>query len=140
MKILPLMLLALGGLFPLTSMAVVYHYDPVSRLVGIQSTYPGGVEGLYNFCSDKLSQKITYLNNVGVTYSSEALKQENVRFLASCIYGEKDYQQAQCSWGGSGCTPVDLPLDLSTLKHLSGGDSVPAPVSSGQNSLLDHLY
>jgi hypothetical protein len=139
-KIGKIILWAIGGLLPLTSLALVYQYDPASRLASIQSTYPGGVEGLYHFCADKLNQKMTYLNNLGVSYSPDVLKQESQRFLASCIYGEKDYQQAECALGGSNCTPVDLPIDLSTLKHLSGADNIPAPATSNPASFLDNLY
>jgi hypothetical protein len=140
MKKLKIILWAMVGFIPLTSLALVYQYDPSSRLTSIQSSYPGGVEGLYHFCADKLNQKMTYLNNLGVSYSSDVLKQENQRFLASCIYGEKDYEQARCTLGGANCAPVDLPVDLSTLKHLSGADNLPPPATQNPGSFLDNLY
>ena len=126
-------------LFPVLSFASVYQYDPASRLVSLQAIYPGGVASLYSFCTDRLSQKINYLKNLGITFSDSDLKSETYRFLGSCIYGQSDFQASLCGVGYSAlsCQPVTLPLDLPTLQRLS---SPPASSSTPPASVASSFY
>ena len=130
-RIKKILLLSLA-LMPVLGMATLYQYDPNFRLVTLQTTYPGGVEGLYGFCTSKLTEKLNNLQDVGVVLSDDDLKQETYSFLASCIYGKSDYELSRCAQGGSNCETVVLPVDLPTLKQVSGAGKVstPTPVQS----------
>ncbi len=134
-----LIMMAAIMLIPFFSQAA--SYDPGARLVSLQSTYPGGVEALYIFCSHQESEKLNYLQNLGVVLSEEALSQESYSFLSICIYGRRDYQESVCALGAENCTAVNLPLDLSTLKQLSGVAKVSNPMPPSQsNNLTTNLY
>jgi hypothetical protein len=125
-----LILLTIGS--PILSFAISYQYDAASRLVNLQSTYPGGVDALYFFCTDKLSEKLNYLANLGISFSDADLAAEKYVFLGSCIYGEEDLNLARCTLGSGGnCQSVTLPLDLPTLERLSKANAPsPAPNST----------
>lgn len=140
MKMIKKMLITSLLAAPLLSVAMVYQYDPTARLVSLQATYPGGVEGLYIFCTNKFAEKMDYLKNLGVSFSDDGLKQDTYRFLASCIYGDRDYKQAGCDFGGNSCTRVNLPVDLPTLKHLSGADKIQSANLPPVNNLAANLY
>jgi hypothetical protein len=116
-----------------------YQYDPAARLTNLQSTYPGGVQALYSFCADKLSQKLNYLKNLGITFSDTELKDETYQFLGSCIYGQEDYEASRCGASASGinCQIVTLPLDLTILESLSGANAVS---SAGSMNLSANFY
>jgi hypothetical protein len=132
LSILSILLMMLGA--PLLSFADVYRYDVNARLINLQSSYPGGIDGLYFFCNDKLTAKLNYLQSLGITFSGTELADEKYQFLGSCIYGAESFRLATCGVGsGQGCEPVKLPLDLPTLERLSQANTTSPSANSAAN-------